>query len=147
MFYSILQHAHSGLRWLVLLFLILAIVNAARKWNGVPAFSDKDKKLNLFALIFTHVQFILGLILYFISPKVIFTAETMSNRVMRYFAVEHITTMLIAIALITIGYSRAKRHATDLKKFRATFWFYLIGLIVLLMGIPWPFMGLGTGWF
>ena len=145
--YPMLQHAHSGLRWLVLVFLVLAVVNAASKWNGQTPFGPKDKRLNLLALIFTHVQFLIGLGLYFISPKVQFTAATMGDRVLRYFTVEHISMMVIAIALITAGYSRVKRHQTDLKKFRATFWFYLIGLIVILASIPWPFQGLGTGWF
>lgn len=145
--YSILQHAHSGLRWLVLIFLVLAIVNAVSKRKGSATFGPKDKKVTLFALIFTHIQLILGLILYFISPKVIFTAETMGNRVARYFAVEHITMMVIAIVLITIGYSKAKKKENDQKKFNTIFIFYLIGLIVLLAGIPWPFMGLGTAWF
>ena len=75
------------------------------------------------------------------------SAEAMSDRLLRFFTVEHLVGMLIAITLITIGYSRAKRHSTDLKKFRATFWFYLIGLIVILLSIPWPFQGYGTGWF
>ena len=145
--YPMLQHAHSGLRWLVLVFLVLAVVNAASKWNGQTPFGPKDKRLNLLALIFSHVQLLLGLGLYFISPKVMLSAEAMSDRLLRFFTVEHIAGMLIAITLITIGYSRAKRHATDLKKFRATFWFYLIGLIVILVSIPWPFQGYGTGWF
>jgi membrane protein DedA with SNARE-associated domain len=145
--YSMLNHAHSGLRWLVLVFLILAIVNAARKWNGKTPFGSSDKRLNLLALIFTHVQLLIGLGLYFISPKVSFTAETMGDRMLRFYSVEHISMMIIAIILITIGYSRAKRHQTDIKKFRATFWFYLIGLIVILLAIPWPFQELGAGWF
>jgi len=145
--YPMLQHAHSGLRWVVLILLIMAILNAVSKWNGKTPFTARDKKLNLFALIFTHVQFLIGLVLYFISPKVVFSAQTMGDRLLRYFAVEHISMMLIAIVLITIGYSRAKRHTTDIKKFRATFWFYLIGLIVILIAIPWPFQGLNTSWF
>lgn len=145
--YPILVHAHSGLRWLVLVFLVLAIVNAARKQNGQTAYGASDKRVSLLALIFTHVQLLLGLGLYFISPKVAFTAETMSNTVSRFYTVEHTSLMLIAIILITIGYSRAKRQATDAQKFKTTFRFYLIGLILILVSIPWPFRGLGAGWF
>lgn len=145
--YPILVHAHSGLRWLVLVFLILAIVNAARKQSRQTAYGASDKRVSLLALIFTHVQLILGLILYFISPKVVFSAETMGNTMLRFYTVEHITIMLLAIALITIGYSRAKRQSTDAQKFKTTFRFYLIGLILILISIPWPFRNLGAGWF
>ena len=116
--YPILVHAHSGLRWLVLVFLILAIVNAARKQSRQTAYGASDKRVSLLALIFTHVQLILGLILYFISPKVVFSAETMGNTMLRFYTVEHITIMLLAIALITIGYSRAKPHSTDAQTFK-----------------------------
>lgn len=145
--YSILTHAHSGLRWLVLLFLVLAIVNAARKMgNAQASFGATDKRLSLFALIFTHIQLILGLILYFISPKVQFSAETMSDSILRFYTVEHLSLMLIAIVLITVGYSKAKRQEGG-KKFKTTFWYYLIGLVLILVSIPWPFRGLGAGWF
>ena len=63
------------------------------------------------------------------------------------FAVEHMTTMIIAVVLITLGYSRAKRRTSDGGKFKAIFWFYLIGLVIMLAGIPWPFRGYGNGWF
>lgn len=145
--YSMLTHAHSGLRWLVLLFLILAIANAANKMNKPqPSFGANDKRLGLFSLIFTHIQLILGLILYFMSPKVQFSAETMGNSVLRFYTVEHISLMLIAIVFITIGYSKAKRQE-GAKQFKTTFKYYLIGLLLILVSIPWPFRNLGAGWF
>ncbi len=145
--YNGLLHAHSGLRWLVLLFLILAIVNAATKMNGQKAYGASDKRVGLLALIFTHVQLILGLVLYFISPKVQFAGEVMSDKILRFYTVEHISLMLIAIVLITMGYSKAKRKAEDGQKFKTTFWYYFIGLVLILISIPWPFRGLGAGLF
>ena len=145
--YNGLLHAHSGLRWLVLLFLVWAIVNAATKMNGQKAYGANDKRVSLFALIFTHIQLILGLALYFISPKVQFAGEVMSNKILRFYTVEHISLMLVAIVLITMGYSKAKRKANDGQKFKTTFRYYLIGLILILISIPWPFRGLGAGWF
>lgn len=144
---EILRHAHSGLRWFVLIALILAIINAIGKTNGLKPFTDKDKKLGLFALIFTHLQFVIGLLLYFMSPKVVFAAASMKSDVLRFFLVEHALLMLIAVVLITIGYSRAKRAATDAKKFKSILIFYLIGLILILVGIPWPFIDYGAAWF
>lgn len=144
---EILRHAHSGLRWLVLIFLVLAIINAVGKMNRTKAFTQKDKKLGLFALIFTHVQFLIGLGLYFISPKVVFSGAAMSDSLLRFFLVEHISLMTLAVVLITIGYSKSKRASLDAKKFKLIFWFFFIGLILILAGIPWPFQNYGARWF
>jgi hypothetical protein len=145
--YSLLSHAHSGLRWFVLLTLLVAIINSIGKTKGNHPFTNRDIRLALMALIFTHTQFLLGLILYFISPKVVFSSDAMSNDVLRFFLVEHIFIMIIAVLLITIGYSRAKRAIDEGKKFRNILVFYLLGLILILAGIPWPFQNYGTGWF
>lgn len=145
--YPILVSAHSGLRWMVLLFLLLAIFSSLSKWQGSKPYTANDKRFSLFALIFTHIQLILGLVLYFISPKVRFSGDVMGNTLLRFYTVEHITLMLIAIVLITMGYSRAKRAITDTAKFKQTFWFYLIGLLLILISIPWPFRNLGAGWY
>mgnify|MGYP000061613736 CR=1 FL=1 len=144
--YNGLLHAHSGLRWAVLILLLAAIFNAfSKKSNGT--WRPKDKKITLFAMVFTHLQLVIGLVLYFISPKVVFSDQTMGDTVLRFYAVEHIVLMLVAIALITIGYGKAKRAASDSKKFGAVAKFYLIGLILILASIPWPFRNLGAGWF
>ncbi|HEY9116928.1 MAG TPA: cytochrome B [Roseivirga sp.] len=144
--YNGLVHAHSGLRWVVLILLLVAIFNAfSKKKAGV--WTAKDKKITLFTMIFTHLQLVLGLVLYFISEKVQFVEGFMKNPVYRFYAVEHISLMLIAIALITIGYSKSKRAETDAKKFGAVATFYLIGLILILISIPWPFRDLGAAWF
>lgn len=144
--YNGLVHAHSGLRWVVLVLLLVAIFNAfSKKSSG--QWTAKDKKITLFAMIFTHIQLVIGLVLYFISPLVQFSEGFMKNPIYRFYSVEHISLMLIAIALITVGYSKSKRAATDAKKFGAVATFYLIGLILILVSIPWPFRDLGAGWF
>ncbi|MCB0615435.1 MAG: cytochrome B [Lewinellaceae bacterium] len=145
--YPMLKHAHSGLRWVVLLLLIVAIANALMKWRSGKTYTDGDRKITLFTMIGAHVQLILGLILYFISPAVKFNEYTMSDKVLRFYSVEHLTIMILAIALITIGYSQAKKKVEAAQKFRATFIYYLIGLLLILAGIPWPFRFPGAGWF
>ena len=144
-FYSILQHSHSGLRWLVLVFLVLAIMNAYNAWKSNTSVWPTHKKTLLFALIFTHLQIVLGLILYFISPKVIFAGSSMKDAASRFFLVEHSLGMVIAATLITIGYSKAKRSLSGGGK--SVFMYYLIGLLVILISIPWPFRNLGGAWF
>ncbi len=144
--YEPLKHAHSGLRWIVLILLVVAIVNALMKWQGKKSYTSGDKKLGLFAMTALHIQFLIGLGLYFISPKVIFDAASMKNAMTRFFLVEHSVMMVLAIILITIGYSTAKRAAEDSSKFKKTFIFYLIGLLLILAAIPWP-PRFGAGWF
>ena len=142
-----LVHAHSGIRWVVLGLLIYAIINAFSKWQGKKVFDAGDLKKNMFAMVATHLQFVIGLVLYFISPRVTFAEGWMKNTASRFFGMEHFVMMLIAIILISIGYSRSKRAADD-KKAKTTFWFYFIALVIMLAGIPWPFrQALGSAWF
>ena len=147
MFFNILVHAHSGLRWVVLLFLILAIIRAAGGMSGGKSYEATGRKLAMLAMIFVHLQIVIGLVLYFISPNVQFGASTMSNPQLRFFAVEHISMMIVAAVVITAGYSRAKRIDDDRKSFRTVFWTYLISMLLILASIPWPFRGFGNGWF
>jgi putative Ca2+/H+ antiporter (TMEM165/GDT1 family) len=143
---NLLKHAHSGLRWIVLIALVWAIFNAFTKWRGQQDFKPADKGLNLFAMISVHLQFTLGLLLYFVSPKVVFAAESMKDPLFRFFLVEHLTIMLIGLVVVTIGHGRSKRATESALKFKTTFIFYLIGLVLILAGIPWPPKH-GAGWF
>lgn len=146
--YNMLHHSHSGLRWIVLILLVLAIVTAFSKMSkGDTSFTDGVKKIFLFNLIAFHIQTVIGLVLYFISPKVQFVEGMMGDSTLRFFAVEHITMMLLAAILITIGYSKGKRQAAP-SKYKTLFWYNLIGLVLVLASIPWPFRsGLNGGWF
>ncbi|MEO6130928.1 MAG: cytochrome B [Saprospiraceae bacterium] len=141
--YSALLHFHSGLRWVVLILIIVNVVNAYNGMSRKKIFAPADRKLSLFALISTHLQVLLGLALYAISPRVQFSSETMSNAVLRFFTMEHTVMMLIAVILVTIGNSKAKAG-----NFKKEFWYYFIALLVILAAIPWPFRAmLGGGWF
>ena len=145
--FDILKHAHSGWRWIVLGLLIYAIFNAFTKWQSGSSFEEKDRKLNLFTMVSTHIQFLFGLALYFMSPRVQFGPETMKISEIRFFTVEHFVMMFIAVALISVGNAMSKKATEDAAKFKKTFTFFLIGLIVILVSIPWPFRGFGNGWF
>lgn len=142
--YSILDRAHSGLRWVVLALLIGAIIDTFSKASKR---NEPMSKLALFAFIFTHIQLLLGLVLYFISPYVEFSANTMKDSVTRFYTVEHITGMLIAITLITLGYTGGKKLLPNPAGHKRINRFYLIALLLILLSIPWPFRNLGAGWF
>lgn len=142
-----LLHAHSGFRWIVLVLIIVVVFMSLLKWRSNAPFLDSDRKLNFFTMLATHIQLLLGLGLFFLSSKVVFSAETMKEPTYRFYTVEHSIMMLLAVALVTFGYVKSKKAVEDVQKFRTTFVYFLIALVVLLAGIPWPFRGLGAGWF
>lgn len=139
--YNGLSHAHSGLRWVVLVLLVTAIAQAFG--NKETALTKSNRKIALFAMIFTHIQLLIGLALYFLSPKVNLS-EPFLNVATRFYTVEHLVGMLIAIVLITVGHSKAKKS----ESFKPIATYYLIGLLIIIASIPWPFReGLAGGWF
>ncbi|MFN0049245.1 MAG: cytochrome B [Cytophagales bacterium] len=139
--YQILLYAHSYSRWFVLATLIFAIYQAANGIISKRPFEKRDKMAALLGLIFTHSQFVVGLILYFQSAVVqLFLNDVkagMKISALRYWGMEHIATMTIAVILITIGYSISKRRAENNKKFQYILVFYGIGLLLILSSIPW----------
>lgn len=142
---NILIKSHSGLRWIVLVLLVAAIVNAAMKKKS-GTYSAGDKKLNLFAMMFLHIQLLIGFALYFTSPKVDFE-YMFENPMNRFYGLEHVFGMLLAIILATVGYSKSKRADDNNKKHRTIFIAYFFALILIVASIPWPFRNLGGGWF
>lgn len=146
--YNGLLHAHSGLRWIALILIIYAIINAFSGKKSGREFLKKDKMIGLFTLIVFHTQLLIGLYLFFKSPKVAYVEGFMKDSMLRFFGMEHLLMMLIAIALITIGYSKSKKAATSELKFKKIAVFYTIAFVILLAGIPWPFReALGANWF
>lgn len=147
-FYDILVHTHSGLRWIVLLLLLTAIVRMHIGWKGRQEFTDKDRKLGIITMMAFHTQFLIGIILYFISDWVVFSDQMMGNKLLRFYTLEHFLIMSIAMALITVGYSKAKKADLSEKKFRFLAIFFTIATLLVLVGIPWPFReGLMGHWF
>jgi len=145
--YNGLVHAHSGLRWIFLAAIIIAVVVYGLRLLKGSNFKASDKKWALIAMIFAHIQLLIGLVLYFISPEVVFNENTMSDSRLRFYAVEHISVMIIGIILITLAYRKVKTALSQQKGYAGPFWFLLIGLLLILSRIPWPGQGLGAAWF
>ncbi len=144
--YEIIKHLHSGLRWLVLLGLIYAVYDAYTKWKQNSPYNKDTKKAAFIAFNLTHTQALVGLIIYFITPRIVFGPGLMKDAIQRFFAMEHPLMMLIAITLITIGYIKGKRGIAG-GSFKTIFWFYSIALLIILASIPWPWMKYGTSWY
>jgi len=135
MYYGLL-HAHSGWRYVVTLMILITFFKALAGWLGKSSFGKGDVKLALFTMVATHIQFLMGIVLYVVSPKVLFGAETMSNDELRYWTLEHALTMIIVVALITIARRRAKADIPDASKFRTVSIFYLISLVLIALRVP-----------
>ncbi len=129
--YTGLLHTHSFLRYVVLILLLIAIFKALTA--GARIYTEGDRKLNLFTMISAHIQLVIGLILYFISPFRDFSK--MSDPIMRYWTIEHLTIMIVGLVLITIGHSKSKKAKDSHAKHKAIALFYSLGLIVILVGI------------
>lgn len=142
---NILIRAHSGLRWIALLLLVVAIVNALMKKKS-GAYTASDKKINLFAMIMLHIQLLIGLVLYAISSKVNFEFMFQSS-MNRFYGLEHAFGMLLGIILATVAYSKSKRDDNPTRQHRTVFVGYFFALILIVASIPWPFRNLGAGWF
>ena len=143
-----LIHTHSLLAWLLLVLLLLSVILGIVKSTGSGRFRNPLKLLFLFTMILAHLQVVLGVVLYFSSPKVVFSELTMSEALFRFFTLEHPLIMIIAAILITIGYSRAKKATTSKKAFKSIYIYYLIGFALILLRFPWKYLsGIGAGWF
>ena len=137
--FDTLLHLHSFLRWAVLIFLIITLVQsfAAKK---DPKAGNNLQRTSLILLIATHITFLIGLYLYFFGDlgfKLLLNSsfgEVMKNKGARFWAVEHLTGMIIAVALITVGRRKVKALS-----FGTAAWLYLIALIIILATVPWPF--------
>lgn len=140
--YEAIQIVHSYWAYLVLLVLVLATFNAIIKTLGKKSFGPQDFRISLFTLIVSHLQLLIGLVLYFVSPYFNVLLESgmkgvMGNDTVRLYVVEHPLTMIIAIVLITIGYSKHKKKLASNKKFRTIAIFYALALLAMLSRIPW----------
>jgi hypothetical protein len=147
--YTGLLHLHSFLRWVILLLLVISILMSLAGMTGKKPFSAGQAKTALFLMISAHIQLLVGLYEWIFGPwGVKRLSDIGTDRVARFYGVEHITAMVIAIALITIGRGVAKKSIPDAAKQRRTFWFFLAALVIILVSIPWPFReGIARPWF
>lgn len=140
-----MKDIHSYWAYLVLAILIFAVVNAIIGFTQKKQFTDKDVRIGLFTLIVAHIQLLIGLVWYFMSPwfEMLKTdaASVMKDKALRLLAVEHPVMMILAIVFITIGWSKHKKKTEDVAKFKTFAIFYGIALLLILSKIPW------SNWF
>jgi len=141
--YTTVQFLHSWWAYLLVLVVFIATVNSLMGFFGNKEYQPKDFRLALFALIVTHIQFLIGLVLFFVSPFALQAirnngmGEVMKDSNLRLLAIEHPLIMIIAVVLITIGYSKHKKKLVSKPKFKVLSIFYTLALVLMLSRIPW----------
>lgn len=134
-----IKHLHSAFAYLVLLALIVVIGYSLFKLIKKGSFTEKVRKSVLVVLICSHLQLLFGLVLYTISPVGIssLSSDAMGDSMLRLYTLEHPILMIAAIALITIGYIKAKKPGDDARRLRTVVVYYSIALVLMLFVIPW----------
>jgi hypothetical protein len=135
--YQFIQKFHSGWAYLALLLLVIVVVNALIGMLSKREFTTGDRKVALFGLIGIHIQLVVGLILYFVSPLGFASLGQMADKALRLTSLEHPLINIIAITLITVGWSKHKKLTSSTSKFKTFTVFYGLGLILILSKIPW----------
>jgi len=141
--YAVILALHSLTRWLVLLSLIYVIYRSYKGWASDKEYSSFDNGVRHWSATIAHIQLILGLWLYFISPVTSYFLHhykvAVHEREIRFFGMEHSSMMILGIIVITISSILAKRQRTDKGKFKTLAIGYTLALFIILSSVPWPF--------
>lgn len=152
--YKGMLHLHSVLRWAILILILIAVYRSFADRN--KPFTAGHRKNGLALMICADIMLLVGLYQWFTSEKWGLNSikqngmsVVMKNATLRFYAVEHISAMIVAIILIHVGYGYSKKELPDAVKHKRTLLFYGLSLLIILISIPWPFriVGAGRAWF
>ena len=134
---------HSWTRWAVLVLLVVVVVRAWQGRTGFGAWLPLDERLHTALVGVVDAQFMIGVLLYAASPFArAFIGDlgtNIHNRELRFFGLEHVTMMLVAVAFVHVGRARSKAVTDERLRFRRVFAWTFAALIFVLSSIPWPF--------
>jgi hypothetical protein len=140
MYYPLLL-LHSWTRWLLLLVILLVIIRALNGWLNQKAYTKADAQSGILYIMLMRLQFVLGLVLYFVSPFGFPTIQrlgmgaVMKDSIMRPWAIEHIFIMFVVVSLAEISTSKTKKISTDNGKHKMMAIFTMIALVLILVAI------------
>ncbi len=138
--YESVNYIHAIWGIISLLLLLITVINVILGYSGNRTFGANDKKLSLFTLIAAHIQFLIGIVLYINSPLGLAVFGQMQDASLRLTSLEHPLVSLIAIVLITIGWSKHKKQFESKLQFKTFTIFYGIALLVILSRLPWALL-------
>ncbi|HAS43294.1 MAG TPA: hypothetical protein DCS93_22630 [Microscillaceae bacterium] len=153
--YNTLLFIHSWIRWIILVMAVIVIFKSLTGWLGKKGYTKGDNALSASFVGFMHLQLLLGLILYFVSPYAMKAIQSMGmsavmkNPVNRFWAIEHITLMIFAVVLAQVGRSRAKKMSDTVRKHKTSFIFFTIAIILILASVLTLYMKINPNlnWF
>ncbi len=141
--YPTLLAVHNLLRWLVLAAMLIAVARSINGWISNRSFSRMDGMVRHWTATLAHIQLVIGVWLYLISPIVGPLFQDFSTAVHlrepRFFGMEHSLMMIVAITILSIGSAKSKRKAADRDQFKTMAIWFSIALVIVLVNIPWPF--------
>jgi hypothetical protein len=133
--HSLLLLTHSVFRYFILIFLIIFVVRTLRGWMNKSSYNNLDEKLGVWLFMVTHTQLLLGVVLYFVSPAVVFSGESMKDATARYWLVEHGSLMLISIVLITVARLTTRNSTDATARYKKLFIYNGIALLLIVVAI------------
>lgn len=136
-----LKHLHSFLPYLLLTVLLFAFVKSVIAYRGKQPHTEGHRKNGLILLILAHTQFLIGGILYFVSPMSTSGLNNvglaMKDSTLRLYTLEHPLMMILAIVLITMAYSKSKKDISSHLKHKIKCIYFGLALVLILSRIPW----------
>ncbi|NBC28134.1 MAG: hypothetical protein GVY08_14825 [Bacteroidetes bacterium] len=137
--YTGIKHLHSFFAYILLAAIIFSLGYAIYKFVTKSPFDKSAQKMSMVGFIASHLQFLIGLIVYVVSPVGItnFSGEAMGDSLSRLYLLEHPLMMILGVVLISFGYVRAKKPGDDARRYKIVIIYYTLGLIAILSRIPW----------
>ena len=142
MFYNFVLGVHNILRWVVLIMAVIALFRSYYGWISKREYTDRDRKIGIIFSSTLDLQLLLGLILYiFLSPitRTAFQDISLAMTVpdIRFFALEHIAVMILAIIFVHLGTMLSKKATSDIGKHRRSAIWFTLSTLAIVFAIPW----------
>lgn len=137
-----IQTIHSYWAYLILVVLTLAVLKSFFGYFAKKDYDANAFRVSLLTLIVSHIQLLIGILLYFSSARFglwsdLGLVEVMKNADLRLYLIEHPTINILAVVLITMGYSKHKKKLVSKPKYKTIAFFYSIALVLIISRIPW----------
>lgn len=144
MLHTVVLTLHSIDRWLIVLAALLAIIRAINGLSFKRGYTKQDNSIGMWFTIFLDIQLLLGIILYYLYTSGFQNISSlMGSQVTRFFGLEHVIAMVIAVVVAHIGRAMVRRAETAPQKHRRTLIWFGVTLLLIVLAIPWPFLPYG----
>lgn len=149
--HTVLLGLHSLIRWVVLFFGIVAALRGIFGWARGAPWTATDERVGFWAVMSMDLQALVGILLYVRFIAVTDSsfhnrALVMSDPTLRFFTVEHVVIMIVALALLHIARVRIRRASEPVARHRTAAVLISLSMILVLVGIPWPWLSYGRPW-